>query len=119
MEHSLSNNVFSEVVLYGDDWLPLSKAEVQNIARSLKIIPAQVEAAYELLRLANVDGEESERKFRLMVKRRLLRLHRDELINATPSTKKEELHEHYCLVRERYDLVLPRVRRLLKKYSAS
>ncbi len=109
MEHCLSHNVFSEVVLHGDDWLPLAKAEVQNIARSLKIVPAQVEVAYELLRLESVNGEESERKFRLMVKRRLLRLHRDELSNATTSTKKEELHEHYCLVRERYDLVLPNI----------
>ncbi len=115
MEHCLSHNAFSEEVLNGN-WLPLSKAEVQIRARNLKIIPAQVEAAYELLRLANVEREESERKFRLMIKRRLLRLHRDELSN-TASTRKEQLEMLYCLVRERYDLVLPRVRRLLKMSS--
>ncbi len=98
------------------DWLPLSKADVQIRAHNLKIVPAQVEVAYELLRLANVEGEESERKFRLMIKRRLLRLHRDELSNTT-STRKEQLEELYCLVRERYDLVLPSVRRLLKTKS--
>ncbi len=99
-------------MLHGD-WLPLSKAEVNIRARSLKIIPAQIEAVYELLRLGCVEGEESERKFRLMVKRRLLRDHRDELSN-TISTRKEQLEELYYLVRERYNLVLPRVRRLLK-----
>ncbi len=95
------------------DWLPLSKTEVQVRARDLKIIPAQIDVAYELIRLANVVGEETERKFRLMVKRRLLLLHRDELSNIA-STRKEQLEELYCLVRERYDLVLPRVCRVLK-----
>ncbi|CAM9284362.1 unnamed protein product [Chrysoparadoxa australica] len=63
----------------------LSREEIAGAAKRLKILPGQVEIAYELLRLSSLPADarmrdsELYKRFRLSVKRRLLRTHQEEL----------------------------------------
>eukprot|EP00611_Tribonema_gayanum_P027326 TRINITY_DN6724_c0_g1_i1.p2 TRINITY_DN6724_c0_g1~~TRINITY_DN6724_c0_g1_i1.p2 ORF type:complete len:171 (-),score=79.70 TRINITY_DN6724_c0_g1_i1:377-889(-) len=110
-EHCRREGVLDEVLAESPP-RPLRVAEADAAARRLKITSAQAEAAYELLRMAAlVEGdEETERLFRLMVKRRLYQ-RLGAALSADPALRKAQLEELYQdVVDERYRPLLPRLR---------
>lgn len=103
MVQSSTNTTTASLLENTKAFVALSEDEASQVADKAKMIPRQVQIVYELVNLqlllsatANDPNEELEKRFRLMVKKRLNREHREDM-SGYPSKeeKKEYLNQLY------------------------
>mmetsp|Transcript_2057 Transcript_2057/g.3153 ORF Transcript_2057/g.3153 Transcript_2057/m.3153 type:complete len:202 (-) Transcript_2057:1498-2103(-) len=83
-------------------FLTLTENETVTAAQIVKITPNQIAIAYEIYKLSILEGvlktdtnrEEWEKQYRLMVKRRLLRFHKEELGGLKTKEERQQLLDY-------------------------
>lgn len=120
LRNRVDYEMLAESVESEEPWLPshyleegcfstLREIDISRAASLGCITPRQLQIAYELYKLQGIPQGADDKEFRLMVKKRLLKLHRERL--STFKTKKERqtfLAELWLEVQTEYNAILKR-----------
>ncbi|CAM9782149.1 unnamed protein product [Choristocarpus tenellus] len=87
-----------------------SKEDIQAVQKALKLTTGQIEIAYDIIKAGIVDMKDREmlKSYRLMVKRRLFKLHLHDL-SSDPVVRKKQLEELYAELEHDYTVIVPKV----------